>query len=288
MIPALKKWLTQSALDPEDSARIDRAVMNLNSAGFDDWGMEPGTIKAALPFVKWLYRHYFRVETHGIERVPAGRVLLIANHGGQLPMDGLVVGLSMLLDGHPPRLVRGMVERWFPSLPFVSTLFMRIGQMVGDHRNCRELLEREECVLVFPEGVRGSGKLFSKRYQLQRMGTGFVRLALEARAPIVPVAVIGCEETYPAIFNFKGLARLTGAPYLPVTPFWPLLGPLGAVPLPTKVTLRFGEPLRFNVDPDAPDSVVTGLVEQVRERLGAEIQEGLKLRGEHIFSGAGK
>jgi 1-acyl-sn-glycerol-3-phosphate acyltransferase len=154
---------------------------------------------------------------------------------------------------------------------------------VGDHRNCRLLLEREECVLVFPEGVKGSGKTIYERYQLQKFGTGFMRLALEAKAPIVPVGVIGCEETYPGILSLKKAARLVGAPYLPVTPFFPLLGPLGALPLPAQVTLRFGEPMKFDLDPEAPDAEIQKLVDQVRDALDGEIQTGLKERGDKIF-----
>ena len=213
---------------------------------------------------------------------------MVGNHGGQFPLDGMIVGMSVLLDGKPPRIVRGMVERWFPSLPFVSTLFMRLGQMVGDIRNCRELLDKDEAVLVFPEGVKGSGKTIYDRYKLQTFGTGFVRLALEARAPIQPVAVIGCEETYPSLYNAEGLAKLVGAPYLPVTPFLPLLGPLGFIPLPCKITLRYAEPLYFDADPDAPDHVIHELVDKVKNSIQAELDVGLKKRGEDIFNGSGK
>lgn len=279
----LKRRLLERGIRPELDERIERAVMHVNSAGFDDWGLDPGTLKATISVTEWIYRKYFRVKAENIDRIPEGRVLLIANHGGQVPLDGMLIAMSVLLDGEPPRIARGMVERWFPSLPFISTLFMRCGGMVGDQRNCRLLLDREECVLVFPEGVKGSGKSIYDRYRLQKFGTGFVRLALESRAPIVPVSVIGCEETYPGIYNFKKIAKLVGAPYLPITPFFPLLGPLGMLPLPTQVTLRFGEPLRFDADPEAPDSEVNILVEKVRSALDQELQIGLSERGGKIF-----
>ncbi|HTL11331.1 MAG TPA: 1-acyl-sn-glycerol-3-phosphate acyltransferase, partial [Bdellovibrionota bacterium] len=182
----------------------------------------------------------------------------------------------------------GMIERWAPSLPFINTLFTRIGQVVGDPQNARDLLNNDEAVMVFPEGTRGSGKLFPKRYQLQRFGTGFVRLALETKTPIVPAAVIGCEEMYPGIYNIKPLAKLFGMPYAPVTPFFPLLGPLGAIPLPTKVTIRFGEPIRFEGDPDAPDPEIQRMVNHVKDALKAEIDLGLRLRGSAIFSKAAR
>jgi 1-acyl-sn-glycerol-3-phosphate acyltransferase len=279
----LKNWILGTGVRPELAERVDQAVVRVNSAGFDEWGLDPETLKATMHVTEWIYRKYFRVKAVNIGRIPRGRCLLIANHGGQLPIDGMLIAMSVLLDGDPPRVARGMVERWFPRLPFVSTWFMRCGGMVGDHRNCRILLDREECVLVFPEGVKGSGKTISEKYRLQRFGTGFMRLALESRAPIVPVAVIGCEETYPGILSLKKLAKLFGAPYIPVTPFFPLLGPLGALPLPTQVTLRFGEPMRFDADPDAGDAQVERLVEQVKQALDRELKIGLEERGEKIF-----
>jgi 1-acyl-sn-glycerol-3-phosphate acyltransferase len=160
--------------------------------------------------------------------------------------------------------------------------------MVGDPDNCRELLEHDQSVLVFPEGVRGSGKLFKDRYQLQRFGTGFMRLALQTRTPIVPVAVIGTEETYPSVYNFEILAKAIGAPYFPVTPFFPLLGPLGLIPLPSKVTIRFGKPLDFEGDANEEEEKIREKVQRVKESLQSEINEGLKARGEHIFTGAAK
>jgi 1-acyl-sn-glycerol-3-phosphate acyltransferase len=279
----LKKELIERGLTPEQRARLESAPVRLNSAGMDDWGLDPETAMATVGALQWLYRDYFRVETSGVENVPQGRVLLIANHGGQLPFDGFVVGMAMSLEASPPRMVRGMVERWFPSLPFISTLFMRCGQMVGDINNCKDLLRDEQCVLVFPEGVRGSGKPYRKRYQLQRFGTGFLRLALETKTPIVPVAVVGAEETYPAFMHLTGLAKFFKVPYIPVTPLFPLFGPLGALPLPAKIYVRFGKPLRFEGDPDAPDAVVQEMVDEVRSALMTEIQEGLRRRAGRIF-----
>lgn len=276
---SIKNFLIENGLSDDERSRIDQACQGLNSAGFDEWGLDPETLKATLGALKWLYEDYFRVDVTGMENIPeGGRVLLIANHGGQIPIDGLVVGMSMLLKGIPPRVCRGMVERWFPSLPFISTLFMRCGQMVGDHRNCRDLLEKEHCVLVFPEGVKGSGKTIFERYQLQRFGTGFIRLALETNAPIIPIAIIGCEETFPSLSRMKILAGLLGAPYLPLAiPF----------PLPTKISVRFGKPLVFHESPDASESTVESLVEIVRNSIQQELDIGLSKRDGKIFTGSG-
>lgn len=288
----LKQWLIEKTVSREDAARIDEATskLELNSAGFDDWGLNPDTLKAAFGVARWFYSDYFRVETVGIDEVPEGRVLLVANHGGQIPIDGLLITLSMLASRNPPRVIRGMIERWVPSLPFVSTLFSRCGQVVGDTKNCLDLLHKDNAVLVFPEGVKGSGKTFFERYQLQKFGTGFVRMALETKAPIVPVAVIGCEEIYPAISELKPLAKALGVPYLPVTPFFPLFGPLGMLPLPCKVTLRFGAPIRFDeIDSNnISEAKILEMVDKVKQSLQSELTIGLEKRQDMIFTGAGK
>jgi 1-acyl-sn-glycerol-3-phosphate acyltransferase len=257
---------------------LQRLPNQVNEFGYDSWGMNPETAVRSLAVTRWLYRRWFRTEAHGIGNIPRGRVLLIANHGGQFPFDGLVAGTGAILEADPPRIVRAMVERWVPTLPFASTLFARCGQIVGNREDCRKLLENDECVLVFPEGVRGSGKTIWKRYELQRFGLGFMRLALETGAPIVPVGIVGSEESIPSVYDVKPLARLLGAPYLPIPATLPILGPLAFLPLPTKFVLHFGAPMRFEGDPDASDAEVADKVEQVKDALAALIQEGLRVR----------
>lgn len=279
----LKDLLIEFGLTDLEKRRIDEAQPELNSAGFDDFGLDPQTLKAALAATRWIYTDYFRVNAQGLENLPSGRVLLISNHGGQIPIDGLLIGMSLLLEAKPARVVRGMIERWVPGVPFVSSFFARVGQTVGDVRNCKELLENEQAVLVFPEGVRGSGKTIFKKYQLQRFGTGFIRLALETQTPIVPVAVVGCEEAYPSLLNFKPLARLLGAPYIPVTPLFPFLGPIGALPLPTRVSIRFGDAIRPEGDADAPESEIEKQAEVIKSRIQSMLDERVIERGNHWF-----
>jgi 1-acyl-sn-glycerol-3-phosphate acyltransferase len=285
----IRKWDRFELMEvPGIDDRLARLDVKLNSAGFDRWGLHPETLRKFAPYLYFLYKKYFRVEVEGIENLPAGRALFIGNHGGQIPLDAMMAGLALFLDGEPPRIARAMVERWVPTVPFVSSLFTRIGAMVGDPMNCRELLMHDQSVLVFPEGVRGSGKLFKDRYCLQRFGTGFMRLALETETPVVPVAIIGTEETYPSVYNFEVLAKMMGAPYFPVTPFFPLLGPVGLLPLPSKITVRFGKPLRFEGDPNESEDLIREKVQSVKESLQSEINLGLEKRGEHIFTGAAK
>ena len=270
--------LDRFLLDDEMRSILDRLPNKVNEFGYDAWGLHPETAVRSLAITRFLYRHYFRAEANGIENIPSGRVLLIANHGGQFPMDGLVAGTGACLEADPPRIVRAMVERWVPTLPFVSTLFARCGQIVGNREDCRKLLENEECVLVFPEGVRGSGKTIWQRYQLQRFGLGFMRLALETGAPIVPVGIVGSEESIPSVYDAKPLARLFGAPYMPVPATLPILGPLSFLPLPTKFILHFGAPMQFEGDPDASDAEVSDKVEQVKDAMRALIDQGRRKR----------
>jgi len=256
-------------------ARVDRLSReNLNEYGYDPFGYSPDYVRRTVPFVLPFYTHYFRTEVHGIEKVPDKRVLLVANHSGQIPVDGLVMGASMLVDAPEPRMMRSMVEKFVPTLPFVSYFLARTGQVVGTPDNCVRLLEREECIAVFPEGVRGISKTFSNRYKLAEFGHGFMRLALATRSPIVPVAVIGGEEQAPSFHNSRTMARLLGAPSFPITPT--------LFPLPVKYRLHFGEPMDFKGHSDEEDRKVELKVKTVRSALQALIHRGLRQRG-HVF-----
>ncbi len=261
--------------DDDIAGRTQALVVHGNEFGFDPFGMSRESIKSAATFVRWMYRHYFRAVAFGIENVPpTGRLILVANHSGQLPFDGMVIGAACFLEMEKPRLVRAMVEFFVPSVPFASYLFSRWGQITGTPENCRRLLSHDEAVLVFPEGARGISKPFSKRYQLAEFGKGFMRLALETGSPIVPVAVIGAEEQAPAI-NVRPLARLLKLPSLPIVPYPPFVAPL---PLPVKYRLYFGEPMHFTGDADDDDEVLDEQVKQVRNRIQSMIQVGLRER----------
>jgi 1-acyl-sn-glycerol-3-phosphate acyltransferase len=269
---AMQKWaLSQGG--PELEARLARLVAPQNEYGVDPFGLELDFAKAAIAPVLWLYRNYFRVETHGIEQVPQGRVMLISNHSGQLPLDGAMIAMALLLEAEPPRVVRAMVEKWAPTLPFVAPFFARIGQVVGTPENCRRLLAAGETIMVFPEGTRGLNKTYDKRYRLQEFGSGFMRIAVETQTPVLPVAVIGAEEQAPALFDFKQVAKIFGFPALPITP---TLVPL---PLPVKYRLWFGEPMRFSGTAHDDDAELERKVSEVKRAIEILLKRGLKSRG---------
>lgn len=272
---SLRAW-SATQLGPGFDGKVSAITRAQNEYGVDPFGFSLEYALAAMaPFI-WVYRRYHRVTTHGIGKVPRGRVLLVANHSGQLPMDGAMIGVAMLTEGEPPRAMRAMVEKWVGSLPWVSTFMARVGQIVGTPENCRRLLENDEAILVFPEGIKGISKLWPQRYQLQEFGLGFMRLALETNSPIVPVAVIGAEEQAPAFFDFKSLGKLLGMPALPVTatgvPF----------PLPTKYHLHFGDPLFFTGRADDDDGELEKKVKVVKAAIQTMLDQGLKQR-QHVF-----
>jgi len=259
--------------------RVARIPTRLNEYGYDPFGMDPEYARPLLGFASLVYRHYFRVETSGIENVPDGRVLLIANHAGNtFAWDGAMLATSLFLDAEPPRMVRGMVEFYLPQIPFFGTLLHRAGSVVGTPANCVQLLEHEEAVMVFPEGERGFIKRYSDAYQLQRFGLGFMRLALETTTPIVPVGIVGSEEQQPGLANLSGLGRLLGMPSFPITLGFPWLGPLGMLPLPVKYRIYFGEPLRFEGDSSDEDAVVQKHVDVVKKSITDMFRRGLAER----------
>ena len=250
-----------------------------NEFGFDPFGLSREHVRPAIKLAAWLYRNYFRAEAFGVEHIPlAGRAIFVSNHSGQLPYDGVAISAACFLEPAVPRLLRSMVEYFVPSVPFASYLFARWGQITGTPENCRRLLQAEEAVLVFPEGARGISKPFAKRYQLAPFGKGFMRLALEMQAPIIPIAVIGAEEQAPAI-NLERLAKLIGVPSFPIVPYPPFV-PL--VPLPVKYRIHFGAPMRFTGDPDDDDDVLDEQVKQVRTTIQSMIHVGLRERT-HVF-----
>ncbi len=269
-------------IEDEVAEKLARIPTKLNEFGYDPWGLDIRSVQSALVIATVLYRYYFRVEVIGIDNLPTGKVLIISNHAGQVAIDAAMIGVATVLEAEPPRIVRGMGEYWLPTLPFMGEAMVRTGSVVGTPKNCRDLLAQDEAVIAFPEGVRGMNKLFSERYQLQHFGYGFMRLALATDTPIVPVAVVGSEEQAPGIANLKALARILGMPAFPITPTFPLLGPLGLLPLPVKYRIYFGKPMTFRGNPDDEDTEVRKKVARVKAQIQQMLDKGVADR-EAIF-----
>jgi 1-acyl-sn-glycerol-3-phosphate acyltransferase len=249
----------------------------------DDFGFDPQWTESFLDVFMVLYHDYWRVETTGVENVPAnGRALLVANHAGVLPWDGTMIKTAVFAEHPHPRHVRALVAGLFLGMPVLSWFLRRTGQTVGHPDDTRRLLELDELVLVFPEGVKGTGKNFKDRYRLRRFGRGgFVATAIRSRAPIIPVSVVGSEEIYPMVADLAPLAKFFGLPYFPITPFWPWLGPLGMIPLPSKWRIQFHAPIHVEHNPpDAADdqNLVMALADEVRDTIQQGIYDNLKLR----------
>jgi 1-acyl-sn-glycerol-3-phosphate acyltransferase len=272
---------------PSDARRsLDQVARRL--AGLypeDEWGFDEEFAEAALPFMEFLYKRWWRVHVEGELNVPShGRALLVGNHAGSLfPWDAFMIGTG-ILEEHPlPRFARFLVVNWAFELPWVSIAIRKFGGVPASPFNAIRLLEQDELVGVFPEGVKGTGKDFRDRYRLQRFGRGgFVEIALRTGSPIVPVAVVGSEEIYPKLGESRALARLTGAPFFPITPTFPLLGPVGAVPLPSRWRIEFCDPIDTSgYGPDAAQdrTLVFELSERVRDTIQETVYENLVKRG---------
>ncbi len=254
----------------------------------DEWGLDWEFVDAVLPILRFLYRTYWRVEATGLENIPGeGRALLVANHSGQLPWDGMMVGTAILTEHPSRRLMRTLYAAILPRVPYASALLARLGQVLATVENGTRLLEQEELVAVFPEGYKGVGKLYRDRYRLARFGRGgFAQMALNTGAPIIPVSVVGSEETYITLAKLPTFSEITGIPYLPITLRFPWLGLLGAVPLPTKWYIDFGEPIPVNdYGPDAADNMVqvSQLTDQVRNAVQEMIHSRLAERRSIFF-----
>jgi 1-acyl-sn-glycerol-3-phosphate acyltransferase len=256
----------------------------------DDFGFDPDlTDHVLLPPLRPLYNKWFRVETRGLDNVPdTGGALIVANHSGTVPVDALMTSLA-LLDHHPAhRHLRLLGADLVFTLPIVAPLARKGGNTLACNADAERLLTQGDLVGVFPEGFKGIGKPFSERYKLQRFGRGgFVSAALRTGTPIIPCSIVGAEEIYPMIGNAKTLARLAGVPYLPITPFFPWLGPVGAVPLPSKWIIEFGEPIEtadLGGAAAAEDPMlVFNLTDQVRETIQSTLYTLLMQRRSVFF-----
>jgi 1-acyl-sn-glycerol-3-phosphate acyltransferase len=255
----------------------------------DEFGFDPELNEGVLlPALRPLYEHWFRAEMIGLDNVPdTGPALIVGNHSGTLPIDGVMLQVG-LHDHHPAhRNLRLLGADLVYQIPVLAHLARKSGHTLACQADASRLLAKDQLVGVFPEGFKGVGKPFNERYKLQRFGRGgFVATALRAQVPIIPCAIVGAEEIYPKLADLKPLARLFGLPYFPVTPTWPMFGLLGLVPLPSKWMIAFGEPIRTDeYDPAQADDHMTvfNLTDQVRETIQNMLYDLLRRRGPAFF-----
>ncbi|MFH1829165.1 MAG: lysophospholipid acyltransferase family protein [Pseudomonadota bacterium] len=244
--------------------------------GADEFGLDPTLVEFMRPFFQFLYYNYFRVDVAGMRNIPRkGPAILVANHAGALPYDGAMVHLAVFNNLAGQRGVRFLVEDFVYELPILGTFIQRIGGARASQENATKLLDAGHLIAVFPEGVRGIGKEYDERYKLVRFGRGgFVKLAMRTGVPIIPVSIVGSEETHPIIWKSYRWAEPLGLPFIPFTPTFPWLGPLGLVPLPSKWNITFGKVRKFDgFEPiDAEDEE---LVNEHADSIKEEIQNTL-------------
>lgn len=250
----------------------------------DEFGLDEDFHDMVRPLFTFLYRKWWRVEATGIENVPTeGPALLVANHSGVLPWDGAMIAMAVLNEGTTPRITRTLYLDMFTKMAYVQPLLTRTGQVFACPENAERLLRKGNLTCVFPEGLKGVGKLFKDRYKLARFGRGgFVKVAIRTGAPIIPVSVVGAEEIYPTIMRADILGKPIGSPMFPITPFFPWLGLLGLVPLPSKWAIHFGKPIPTNeYEPREANNflVVQKLANQCRDEIQGRVKKLVKKRG---------
>jgi 1-acyl-sn-glycerol-3-phosphate acyltransferase len=258
------------------------------SAEVDDFGLDPHFEQRARPVLEAMVKRYFRVDVDGANHIPAqGRALIVANRAGALPWDGMVLRTAMRMTRPELSPVRWLAEDSIFHYPFLGVFMNRLGAVRACPENAERLLEQDRLVAVFPEGAQGSSKLFKERYRLQRFGRGgYVKLALKHGAPVIPTAIIGAEETNPLLGRARPLARALGASYLPITPTFPWLGPVGLLPAPVKWRIVVGEPIDLSsYGPEAADDalVVHRLNDQIRSILQALVEQARGSRRSVLF-----
>ena len=248
-------------------------------------GFDPELNRAVLmPAARALYRDWFRVQMRGLEHVPAqGSALIVANHSGVLPFDAFMLKVGVLDDHQAHRNLRLLGADLVYSVPLLGRVARASGHVPASPAEAERLLGAGELVGVFPEGFKGIGKPFSDRYQLQRFGRGgFARLALRTGVPLIPCAIVGAEEIYPMVAEWPELAARLKLPYFPVTPLFPWLGPLGAIPLPSNWMIEFCDPVRtdgFTPDQGDDQDVIAELAGKVKDTIASKIDELLAERG---------
>jgi 1-acyl-sn-glycerol-3-phosphate acyltransferase len=276
------------AFDPlelfdEARRRFSNLGMSDRSWDVDEFGLDAHSLARAKSLLDFLADRYWRIDARGLDQVPVERPsLFVANRAGVLPWDGLMIAHAVSRHVPGAGLPRFLVADWLMTLPFVQPFLARLGGVRACRENAERLLRGGHSVVAFPEGQKGATKVFRERYRLRRFGRGgVVRVAIEMRCPLVPVAVVGAEEAHPVLFKLETAARMSGLPFLPVTPTFPLLGPLGLLPLPSKWSIHFGEPVpteHLGVEAAEDELLVSRMTEELRAEIQREVNAGLKRR----------
>ena len=262
-------------------SRIDRLELPFNARGLDPYGTSKWHLAVWYKLMSFLYRSYLSVQAHGVENIPKrGRAMLVGNHSGGVALDGAMVVAACFFEMEPPRLAHGMAEKFLNALPFSSTWLQRTGQLTGLPEHAQRLLEDDRLLMVFPEGAKGTAKLFKERYSLVDFGTGFMRLALQTKTPIIPVGFVGGADAIPTIANSYALGKLLGVPYVPVTPW------LLTIPRPAKCEVHFGAPLLFSGTGTEDDEVIVRQVDEVKARIAELIERARATRKQRSPLGA--
>lgn len=265
----------------EIAERVERLELPFDARGVDNYGVSKWHLDKAMHLAAPLYRKYFQVRCSGLENIPPrGRAMLVGNHSGGVALDGMMVGVSTFLELEPPRLAHAMADKFINRFPFASIWASRLGQFTGLPEHAQRLLEDDRLLLVFPEGARGTAKLWKDRWSLVDFGPGFVRLALRTRSPIVPFGFIGGGDAIPTISNLYKVGKLLGVPYLPVTPW------LLPLPRPVKLEIHYGTPLVFAGTGSEEDDVIHRYVDQVKAAIAALIEKGREARRGHLAAEA--
>lgn len=261
------------AVGREVRDRVDRLELPFSRFGVDNYGISKKHLTYWFTLLGVLYKEYFRVKAYGTEHIPRrGRAMLVGNHSGGIAIDGAMVIASALFELEPPRLAQGMVEKFLNQIPLASLWMNRVGQLTGLPEHALHLLEDERLLMVFPEGARGTAKLYWERTSLVHFGTGFMRLALQTKTPIIPFGFIGGGDAFPTVFNAVELGRRLGAPYVPITAY------LAPIPIPVQLAVHYGEPMRFEGTGNEDDATIEHKVEQVKARIADLIEYGERQR----------
>lgn len=264
-------------LSPEDKLRKEEMYAKLAERYkdySDPWGFNLNTVKNGMDLFFPLYRKYFKVRVFGIENVEDEPYMMISNHTGQIPLDGVLITLAFAFEFEKPRIVHSMIEKFMAALPFLGDLTAQTGSILGDRENCKWLLDKGESILAFPEGVRGINKGTKDFYKVQKFSNGFYRIALQSKTKILPISVVGAEEMFPIVFQGGEIGKKFGLPSLPI--------PMNFVPLPSPIDIYIGKPIEVpeDISPEAPDSEIRKQVYKIENEIKKNIHQGLEHRRE--------